>query len=55
MFGKKQKIINKQNRTIKCLKEIINSLEDELADAKTRLYELELKKLVKKPRKTTKK
>lgn len=42
------------NMTIQCLKEVIISVNEENADYRTRLFNMELK-AVKKPRKTTKK
>ena len=44
MFFRKARKIDELKRTVECLKEVINSLEEENQDLKTRLYEMELKK-----------
>ena len=54
MFFKKdekdlREVIKEQGMTIECLKEVINSLEDDLHDLREEAY-----KTAKKPRKTTK-
>lgn len=54
MFFRKAKKIDKLQRTVECLKAVINSLEEENEDYKNRLFNFELK-AAKKPRKTTKK
>ena len=55
MFGKKAKKIDELKRTLEGLKEVINSLEEENQDYKTRLFEMELKKKrAGRPKKSTK-
>jgi len=55
MFFRKAKKIEQLKRTVNCLKEVINSLEEENQYYKTRLFDIELKKKrAGRPRKSTK-
>jgi len=50
LIGDQRDVMKEQGMTIECLKEVINSLEDDIHDLREEAY-----KTAKKPRKTTKK
>lgn len=51
MFGKKNKIIKEQQMTIEVLKNMLNSLEEDLAYKSEELYKLSAKKKAGRPKK----